>query len=121
MPVPDSVARYLPLVDKAVDSTARDREVAERRLAEARLALQAWQRVRDGLSGGHYADALFALTSLDDQGIIFDPSHPHRAVAEELRAALAPQAREAAARFGRDFPSLARGKGLEIDRTSRHP
>lgn len=121
MSTADTVGRYLPLVDKAVASTTRDREAAERRLEETRLALGAWQRVRDGLSAGHYADALFALTSLDDQGIIFDPSHPHRAVAEELRAALAPQAREAAARFGRDFPSLARGKELEIDRTSRHP
>lgn len=112
---------YLYQVDEAFSSTDHEREVAERRLDQINLALNVWRRVRDDLRAGHYADAFIAITETGDPPVVLEASHSHRVVAEELRTALESKAREATARFGKDFPSLARSSGLEIDRTSRQP
>lgn len=112
---------FLYQVDEAVGSTDHEREAAERRLEQIKLALDVWTRVRDDLRAGHYADALVAITETGDPPVVLEASHAHRGVAEQLRAVLEAKAREATARFGKDFPSLARSHALEIDRTSRHP
>src|SRR5947209_14867127 len=108
-------------VDDAVAASGREREDAQRRLEEARLALEVWERVQDDLRAGHYADALLAIKETGDPPVVLDGSHSHRDLAEALRTTLDANAREATTRFGKDFPSLARAGGLEIDRTSRHP
>src|SRR5690242_1981393 len=112
---------FLYQVDEAVGSTGHEREVAERRLEQVTLALEVWTRVRDDLRAGHYADALTAITETGDPPVLLEASHLHRDVAEQLRVSLEAKARDATVRFGKDFPSLVRSQGLEIDRTSRHP
>src|SRR5438477_7730002 len=48
-------------IDDAVDASGREREAAQHRLEESRLALEVWTRVQDDLRAGHYADALLAI------------------------------------------------------------
>jgi hypothetical protein len=108
-------------VDEAVETMTHDRDAAEHRLEEIKLALDVWTRLREDLRAGYQADALVAIRETGDPPVVLQASHPHRVVAERLRATLEPRARQATARFGKDFPSLARSSGLEIDRTSRHP
>jgi hypothetical protein len=108
-------------VDEAVQSTAREQEAAERRLQQIGLALEVWRRVQEDLRAGHYADALIAITRTGDPPVVLEDSHPLQAFAQQLRDSLEPKSRQAASRFEKEFPALARSRGLEIDRTSRHP
>src|SRR5438445_5775042 len=82
-------------VDDAVAASGREREDAQRRLEEARLALEVWERVQDDLRAGHYADALLAIKETGDPPVVLDGSHSHRDLAEALRTTLDANAREA--------------------------
>ena len=121
MQTPRDPGGFVQEIDEAVQSTAREEEQAERRLEQAKLALEVWTRVRDDLRARHYADALIAITATGDPPVVLEESHPHRALAQQLRDSLEPKSRQVTTRFEKDFPTLARSRGLELDRSSRHP